>query len=281
MTAEREVVKMALKEAKLYKKPAPDGVVLVRADTLTPEPVTWVWPGWVPCGKVALLAGAPGVGKTTVAMAMAATVTKGGSWPDGLKSPVGDVLIWTGEDDPADTLVPRLIGAGADLARSKSNVGPDEGGFTYTLDECEARPGIWATRVAWGEALAGSARELLAEPKNPEEASSGAAAKAEQFLREELSGPGWYPASKVLEAAKDAGISEKTLRRTFKCINGTKNKGGMNDGWYWKLPHPEGGQWRHEDDEDAIPKTIGNFGIFEGAVGIFEVHATAEVIGYA
>ena len=50
------------------------------------------------------MAGAPGTGKTTAAGALAATLSIGGRWPDGSRSPVGDALIWSGEDSPADTL---------------------------------------------------------------------------------------------------------------------------------------------------------------------------------
>jgi putative DNA primase/helicase len=64
-----------------------------------------------------VLGGAPGTGKTTIAMSLAATVTVGGRWPDGSKSPIGNVVIWSGEDDPADTLIPRLVLSGADLSR--------------------------------------------------------------------------------------------------------------------------------------------------------------------
>jgi putative DNA primase/helicase len=48
---------------------------------------------------------------------LAATITIGGRWPDGTQAAVGDVVIWSGEDDVKDTLVPRLIAAGADLRR--------------------------------------------------------------------------------------------------------------------------------------------------------------------
>ncbi|HUW37487.1 MAG TPA: AAA family ATPase [Rhodocyclaceae bacterium] len=92
-------------------------VELVRASDVTPEAVTWLWPGWLAAGKMHVLGGAPGTGKTTISMALAATVTTGGRWPDGSKSPVGNVLIWSGEDDPSDTLVPRLALSGADLSR--------------------------------------------------------------------------------------------------------------------------------------------------------------------
>ena len=94
-----------------------DGVILLCGKDLVPEPVRWLWNGWLALGKLAILAGAPGTGKTTCALSMAATITTGGRWPDNSKSPLGDVLIWSGEDDPSDTLLPRLIASGADSSR--------------------------------------------------------------------------------------------------------------------------------------------------------------------
>ena len=95
----------------------PYGVVLTCGTELTPEPVCWLWPDWLALGKLHILAGAPGQGKTTIAMAMLATVSIGGRWPDGTRCKAGNVLVWSGEDDPADTLLPRLLAAGADRAR--------------------------------------------------------------------------------------------------------------------------------------------------------------------
>jgi putative DNA primase/helicase len=92
-------------------------VALVRASNLKPGPISWLWNGWLAAGKMHVLGGAPGTGKTTICMALAAVVTSGGRWPDGTPSPVGNVVIWSGEDDPADTLVPRLALSGADLSR--------------------------------------------------------------------------------------------------------------------------------------------------------------------
>src|SRR6476469_8713390 len=94
-----------------------DGVVLTNGADLTPQPVSWLWRYWLALGKLHILAGAPGQGKTTIAIDMAATVTSGGRWPDGSRCDAGHVLIWSGEDDPADTLLPRLIAAGADKSR--------------------------------------------------------------------------------------------------------------------------------------------------------------------
>lgn len=92
-------------------------VVLTCGADLTPEPVQWLWPDWLALGKFHLLAGAPGQGKTTIAMDLAATVTLGGRWPDGTRCAAGNVLVWSGEDDYTDTLLPRLIAAGVDRKR--------------------------------------------------------------------------------------------------------------------------------------------------------------------
>lgn len=90
---------------------------LVKADTLKPEPIRWIWPGWLAAGKLHVLAGAPGCGKTTIGLQIISTITRGGYWPNGARAPQGSALVWSGEDDPRDTLVPRLIASGADLSR--------------------------------------------------------------------------------------------------------------------------------------------------------------------
>jgi putative DNA primase/helicase len=93
------------------------GLSIIPADRLHPEPISWLWDGWLARGKVHVLAGAPGTGKTSLALALTATLTTAGRWPDGTTAGVGSVLIWSGEDDPRDTLVPRLLACGADLSR--------------------------------------------------------------------------------------------------------------------------------------------------------------------
>lgn len=92
-------------------------VELVSAEATEPAPIDRVWDGWLAKGKLQLLAGQPGAGKTTLALALAATTSIGGIWPDGSQATEGNVVIWSGEDDPKDTLVPRLIAAGADRTR--------------------------------------------------------------------------------------------------------------------------------------------------------------------
>jgi putative DNA primase/helicase len=92
-------------------------VRLIRGDAVVLEPVRWLWPGFLPAGMLTILGGAPGCGKTTIALALAATVTRGGAWPDGSRcSEPGDVLIWSGEDGNAVTAA-RLVATGADMKR--------------------------------------------------------------------------------------------------------------------------------------------------------------------
>jgi hypothetical protein len=93
-------------------------VELQRADSITPEAVTWFWRDWIAAGKLHILAGPPGTGKTTVAIGIAATLTSAGRWPDGSRCGRRKrVIIWTGEDGLADTLIPRLLANGADMSR--------------------------------------------------------------------------------------------------------------------------------------------------------------------
>jgi hypothetical protein len=93
-------------------------VVAWRASEITPERVAWLWPGRIARGKHTCIAGEPGVGKSQLLIDIIAKITTGGDWPcaEG-KAPVGNVILLSAEDGPADTIVPRLIAAGADLTR--------------------------------------------------------------------------------------------------------------------------------------------------------------------
>jgi len=93
-------------------------VELTAAVDIPAEAIQWIWPSWLPKAKLSILAGAGGCGKTTLAISLAATISRGGDWPDGSKGEIAsNVIIWSGEDGVADTIVPRLIAADADLNR--------------------------------------------------------------------------------------------------------------------------------------------------------------------
>ena len=353
-----------------------DSVVLTCGTDLTPEPYRWLWQYWLAMGKLHILAGAPGQGKTTIALAMAATITIGGRWPDGSRCAPGNVLIWSGEDDPADTLVPRLMAAGADrarcyfiegarrggevvpfdpardlgqlleaiekiggisllvidpvvsavtgdshkntevrralqplvdlaakcdcavlgithfakggqgtdpaqrvvgsvaftavarvvmvaakvkgdeegqdtriLARSKSNIGPDDGGFQYHLEQSEPIPGIHASHIAWGKAVEGTARELLTDPDDgPQDDASDAV----ELLRAELDTVRWTSCDEAAKPLKAAGFSKKQIWAASKKVGVMRKKDGMKGGWMWRLRDATEVAFRMNCPEDSI-----------------------------
>ena len=359
-----------------------DKVILTCGTDLTPEPYRWLWQYWLAMGKLHILAGAPGQGKTTIALAMAATITIGGRWPDGSRCAPGNVLIWSGEDDPADTLVPRLMAAGADrarcyfiegarrggevvpfdpardlgqlleaiekiggisllvidpvvsavtgdshkntevrralqplvdlaakcdcavlgithfakggqgtdpaqrvvgsvaftavarvvmvaakvkgdeegqdtriLARSKSNIGPDDGGFQYHLEQSEPLPGIHASHIAWGKAVEGTARELLTDPDDgPQDDASDAV----ELLRAELDTVRWTSCDEAAKPLKAAGFSKKQIWAASKKVGVERKKDGMKGGWMWRLRNASEVAFRMVSPEDSAEDSEGS-----------------------
>lgn len=112
---------------------------LVRFSQVARSELAWLWPGRLPRGKLVMMAGDPGLGKSFLTMDIAARVSSGRGWPDVTVKPAAmeasevpfdvplpgapdpaeaeDVVILSAEDDPGDTIRPRLEDAGADLTR--------------------------------------------------------------------------------------------------------------------------------------------------------------------
>lgn len=321
-------------------------VTLLRGSEVKMVPIPWLWEGYLAGGKMTILGGSPGTGKTTAAIALAATVTIGGRWPDGTRAERGNIAVWSAEDDIADTLAPRLALAGADMTRvlfvggtqtlgkdgtfdpskhmdalgqalkeaggcrllivdpvvsavagdshknaevrrglqplvdlafatgaailgithlskategrdpidrisgslafgalarsvlvtaaskdkdgnvirlmlrAKSNLSAVGGGFEYDIEQGKVKgaPGVFASRVVWGEAVEGDARELLAEAEAAS-ATDGddGPAETEDWLVGYLRDKGGYATRReVLAAARSAGFSERTIQRARK-----------------------------------------------------------------
>jgi len=124
-------------------KAAPS-VTILPATAYTAQRVRWLWDNWLALGKLHLLAGAPGTGKTTLAVSIAATVSAGARWPDGMATEAGDVLIWSGEDSVADTLLPRLLVAGGNPRRVHFVDGVREHGRGRPFDPAIDMPALVA-----------------------------------------------------------------------------------------------------------------------------------------
>jgi hypothetical protein len=89
---------------------------LVRLADVRPEPLAWLWPGRIPAGKLTLLDGDPGLGKSMITIDLAARLSTARPLPDG-PAPAAPVrtMFFPAEDGVADTLRPRLAAAGADV----------------------------------------------------------------------------------------------------------------------------------------------------------------------
>src|SRR5262245_14925487 len=89
-----------------------------RMDEVEAKHVEWLWEGRLARGKLTLLAGDPGIGKSQISVDVAARISKGGRWPDSGNAPCGSIIILSAEDSADDTLRPRLEAAGAALDRT-------------------------------------------------------------------------------------------------------------------------------------------------------------------
>jgi len=93
------------------------------------EPVNWLWEPYIPCGAISLIQGDGELGKTTMAMAIAAAMATGGSLPGqaggigisggggAVPAPSANVIVQNGEDSYSQTIKPRLEKLGADCDR--------------------------------------------------------------------------------------------------------------------------------------------------------------------
>jgi AAA domain len=134
----RPTVAQQLRAALKRMAEAPRPADVRRAADVPSQPVQWLWPGRIPIGKVTLLIGDPGLGKSLIALDVAGRVSTGAAWPDeeraarsedrddlatqtlaprsSLLAP-SSVLILSAEDDLADTIRPRLDAHGAEAGR--------------------------------------------------------------------------------------------------------------------------------------------------------------------
>jgi len=99
---------------------SPDTAALAKMrcfSSIKPEILRWLWPGRIPLGKLTLLVGDPGLGKSLVTIDIAARISTGRKFPDGAECHQGSAILLSAEDDPGDTIRPRLDAAKAEVSR--------------------------------------------------------------------------------------------------------------------------------------------------------------------
>ena len=101
----------------LKEPPQEETVEIIRMSEVDTQTVEWLWEPYIPFGKVTIVQGNPGEGKTTFALRLAAACTTGGTLPGMKPLPPFQVIYQTAEDGLGDTVKPRLIEAEADLDR--------------------------------------------------------------------------------------------------------------------------------------------------------------------
>ena len=118
----RMAIEHAADVAEAETKPAPavavePGPILTCLADVEPREIKWLWPGRVPMGRITLLVGRPGEGKSFLTCDMASRISTGTPWPDKSDCPAGSVIFISAEDDPGDTIRPRLDAHYADVRK--------------------------------------------------------------------------------------------------------------------------------------------------------------------
>jgi putative DNA primase/helicase len=99
-----------------HTEPAQSGISYRCASEIQIKPINWLWKGRIARGKVSMIAGDPGLGKSQLSISIAAIVVNGGFWPvDKTSCEQGKVIFLSAEDAADDTIVPRLKAVKADI----------------------------------------------------------------------------------------------------------------------------------------------------------------------
>ena len=191
---------------------------IISLSEIKTEEVKWLWYPDIPFGKVTIVQGDPGEGKTTFVLSVIAALTRGDALPEceaGL--PPMNVIYQTAEDGLADTIKPRLEAVGADCTRVR------------TIDDSKSMLTLTDQRLE--EAIHSTDAGLLVLDPLQAYLGSGVDMHRANEIR---------PIMKKLSAvAERTGcavilISERTLKIAKKNLGIVSAKRG--DQWYWKLP---------------------------------------------
>lgn len=117
--------------------------LFVDLNTIEPKEVEWLWEPFIPFSMITIMEGDPGVGKSFLAMQLAAQISIGGELPEGQKLDRGRVLYLSAEDDAAYTIRPRIDAMGGDPSRIRVQgdfLSLDEKGLNALMREVRRKP---------------------------------------------------------------------------------------------------------------------------------------------
>ena len=137
----------AMKGVRSYLPKKQPELKLISLEDVAVEPVRWLWYPYIPLGKLTIIHGDPGEGKTTLALWIAAACSRGLALPGGENSEPLTVLYQTAEDGLGDTIKPRLLESKADLQK------------IYTIDETDFPLSMLDHRI--GEAIEKTHAQLM------------------------------------------------------------------------------------------------------------------------
>ena len=137
----------AMKGVRSYLPKNQPELKLISLEDVVVEPVRWLWYPYIPLGKLSILHGDPGEGKTTLALWIAAACSRGLALPGGETGEPLTVLYQTAEDGLGDTIKPRLLESKADLQK------------IYAIDETDFPLSMLDHRI--GEAIEKTHAQLM------------------------------------------------------------------------------------------------------------------------
>jgi len=123
------------------------------------------------------------------------------------------------------------------FARAKSNIGPDGGGFHYSLERVElpVAPGIVASCVLWGDEVKGEARSLLAAAEADSSSEDAVDRRDGAAWLRDLLADGPMPARDVRRHADDAGFAWRTVQRAMRTAGVESHRAGFGKPAEWAL----------------------------------------------
>lgn len=127
------------------------------------------------------------------------------------------------------------------LARAKSNIGTDEGGVSYTIEPCDISDGIETTRVVWGSAIEGTAREILGDVEASDDERLEDGDDPAEALRRILSA-GPITGREAKKLMTDNGYTQKQIRRARERLSVVTARSGFGGETLvtWSLPQAHG-----------------------------------------